>query len=77
MWYRVKVGGLAFLFSDKRPQSAKKNVYFNFFLFSAAMEDLKKQRGEELSYPVLAFHGTQEKNIKLIVENNFTVPGNV
>lgn len=45
--------------------------------FSESMEDLKKQRGEELSFPVLAFHGTEQKNIKPIVENNFKVPGNI
>ncbi|VDI48852.1 Hypothetical predicted protein, partial [Mytilus galloprovincialis] len=43
--------------------------------FHESMEDLKKQRGEELSFPVLAFHGTEQKNIKPIVENNFKVPG--
>ncbi|XP_071157641.1 uncharacterized protein [Mytilus edulis] len=43
--------------------------------FHESMDDLKKQRGEELSFPVLAFHGTEQKNIKPIVENNFKVPG--
>ena len=28
-----------------------------------------------MSYPILAFHGTDEGNIKSIVENNFKVPG--
>ena len=69
--------GISLCFQTRDPKVPKRVFILIFFLFSAAMEDLKKQRGEELSYPVLAFHGTQEKNIKLIVENNFKVPGNV
>ena len=38
-------------------------------------EDLKKERGEELSYPVLAFHGTEVKNISKICDTGFRVPG--
>ncbi len=40
-----------------------------------AREDLKKFRGEDLSYPVLAFHGTQEKNITPICQTGFRIPG--
>ena len=40
-----------------------------------AQEDMRKERGEELSYPVLAFHGTNEANITPICENGFKVPG--
>ncbi|ELT91186.1 hypothetical protein CAPTEDRAFT_207715 [Capitella teleta] len=43
--------------------------------FNQAREDLKLMRGEEMSYPVLAFHGTEEKNITPIVEGGFKVPG--
>ena len=40
-----------------------------------AREDLKLMRGEDMSYPVLAFHGTKSENITPIVENGFKVPG--
>ncbi|XP_069111870.1 uncharacterized protein [Argopecten irradians] len=43
--------------------------------FKAGREDLKKHRGEDKSYPVLAFHGTAEKNINPICETGFKVPG--
>ncbi|KAK6165907.1 hypothetical protein SNE40_022721 [Patella caerulea] len=43
--------------------------------FKKAREDLKKSRGEDFSYPVLAFHGTQEKNITPICEKGFKTPG--
>ncbi|CAF3976179.1 unnamed protein product [Rotaria sp. Silwood2] len=43
--------------------------------FNAAREELKKKRGEEYSYPVLAFHGTAIANIQPICENGFKVPG--
>ncbi|CAF2643146.1 unnamed protein product [Rotaria sp. Silwood2] len=42
---------------------------------TAAREELKKKRGEEYSYPVLAFHGTAIANIQPICENGFKVPG--
>jgi hypothetical protein len=32
-------------------------------------------RGEDMSYPILAFHGTKEENIAPIVEGGFKVPG--
>ncbi|XP_041366331.1 uncharacterized protein LOC121381203 [Gigantopelta aegis] len=44
-------------------------------LFKEARETLKKTRGEEYSYPVLAFHGTQQNNITPICETGFKVPG--
>ena len=40
-----------------------------------AREDMKLMRGEEMSYPVLAFHGTAVENITPIVEKGFKVPG--
>lgn len=43
--------------------------------FKQGKEDLKKMRGEELSYPVLAFHGTKVENITKICETGFKVPG--
>ncbi|XP_067650642.1 uncharacterized protein [Haliotis asinina] len=43
--------------------------------FKEAREHLKKTRGEDHSYPVLAFHGTMEKNITPICETGFKVPG--
>lgn len=43
--------------------------------FKAAREKLKKERGEDMSYPVLAFHGTNESNITPICETGFKVPG--
>jgi len=43
--------------------------------FSKAREELKKKRGEEYSYPVLAFHGTAVTNIQPICEKGFKVPG--
>ncbi len=43
--------------------------------FSKAREELKKNRGEEYSYPILAFHGTAVANIVPICENGFKVPG--
>lgn len=43
--------------------------------FKQGKEDLKKMRGEELSYPVLAFHGTKVENITKICETGFRVPG--
>uniref|UniRef100_A0A8B8BUY0 Poly [ADP-ribose] polymerase n=1 Tax=Crassostrea virginica TaxID=6565 RepID=A0A8B8BUY0_CRAVI len=43
--------------------------------FKQSKEDLKKERGEELSYPVLAFHGTEVKNISKICDTGFRVPG--
>jgi aprataxin and PNK-like factor len=42
---------------------------------SKAREELKKNRGEEYSYPILAFHGTAVANIVPICENGFKVPG--
>ncbi|XP_062589325.1 uncharacterized protein LOC134250975 [Saccostrea cucullata] len=43
--------------------------------FKHAKDELKKQRGEDLSYPVLAFHGTKVENITKICETGFRVPG--
>lgn len=43
--------------------------------FREAREDLKKHRGEDMSYPVLAFHGTKEGNINPIAETGFQCPG--
>jgi len=43
-------------------------------LFSKAREELKKKRGEEYSYPILAFHGTAVTNILPICENGFKMP---
>ncbi|UJR09457.1 hypothetical protein I4U23_013696 [Adineta vaga] len=43
--------------------------------FNKAREELKKKRGEQCSYPVLAFHGTAVKNIQPICEKGFKVPG--
>ncbi|CAG5130807.1 unnamed protein product, partial [Candidula unifasciata] len=43
--------------------------------FREYQKKLKKERGEELSYPVLGFHGTNEKNIKSICEQGFKTPG--
>jgi len=43
--------------------------------YSKAREELKKKRGEEYSYPVLAFHGTAVTNIQPICEKGFKVPG--
>ncbi|CAF2812963.1 unnamed protein product [Rotaria sp. Silwood2] len=37
--------------------------------FNKAREELKKKRGEEYSYPILAFHGTAMTNIQAICEN--------
>ena len=42
---------------------------------SEAREELKKKRGVEYSYPVLAFHGTAMANIQPICETGFKVPG--
>jgi hypothetical protein len=42
---------------------------------SEAREQLKKERGIEYSYPVLAFHGTAVANIQPICEKGFKVPG--
>ena len=36
---------------------------------------MKKFRSEEMSYPVLAFRGTQETNIDPICKTGFRVPG--
>lgn len=43
--------------------------------FKKCRESLKKTRGEDFSYPVLAFHGTEEKNIIPICESGFKIPG--
>ncbi|XP_064613659.1 uncharacterized protein LOC135477473 [Liolophura sinensis] len=43
--------------------------------FSEAREDLKRERGEKLSYPVLAFHGTSQQVIPKICEGIYEVPG--
>lgn len=43
--------------------------------FKKCRESLKATRGEEYSYPVLAFHGTEEKNIVPICETGFKIPG--
>ncbi|CAF1404341.1 unnamed protein product [Adineta steineri] len=43
--------------------------------FNKAREELKNKRGDEYSYPVLAFHGTAIANIQPICENGFKVPG--
>lgn len=43
--------------------------------FNEAREELKKKRGIEFSYPVLAFHGTAIANIQPICETGFKVPG--
>ncbi|CAF3814910.1 unnamed protein product [Rotaria sordida] len=41
--------------------------------FNKAREELKKKRGEEYSYPILAFHGTAMTNIQAICENGLKV----
>ncbi|XP_078382045.1 uncharacterized protein LOC144664717 [Oculina patagonica] len=43
--------------------------------FQKARQKLKKVRGEKMSYPVLAFHGTKETNIHSICNTGFRVPG--
>lgn len=43
--------------------------------FQKARQKLKNSRGEEMSYPVLAFHGTKEENIHSICNTGFRVPG--
>ncbi|XP_076460800.1 uncharacterized protein LOC143293605 [Babylonia areolata] len=43
--------------------------------FKAARENVKKTRGEDMSYPVLGFHGTDENNITPICETGFRMPG--
>ncbi|XP_045169852.2 uncharacterized protein LOC123532470 [Mercenaria mercenaria] len=43
--------------------------------FKKCREQLKSTRGEEYSYPVLGFHGTEEKNIVPICETGFKIPG--
>lgn len=48
---------------------------FIFLLIREAREDLKNVRGEDMSYPVLGFHGTDVTNISLICQNGFKVPG--
>ncbi|BFZ18603.1 hypothetical protein BsWGS_21642 [Bradybaena similaris] len=43
--------------------------------FREYQKKLRKERGEDLSYPVLGFHGTNEVNIKPICEQGFKTPG--
>ncbi|KAL4222664.1 hypothetical protein ACF0H5_018705 [Mactra antiquata] len=43
--------------------------------FKKCRENLKKTRGDEFSYPVLAFHGTEVQNIIPICETGFKIPG--
>lgn len=43
--------------------------------FQKAKEKLTKARGEQMAYPVLAFHGTKEENIHSICNTGFRVPG--
>ena len=43
--------------------------------FQKARQKLQKVRGENMSYPVLAFHGTKENNIHSICNTGFRVPG--
>lgn len=43
--------------------------------FRECRDALKKLRGEEFSYPVLAFHGTKQEYITPICEAGFKVPG--
>ena len=43
--------------------------------FQRARQKLKEIRGEKMSYPVLAFHGTKETNIHSICDTGFRVPG--
>ena len=52
-------------------------VFFVKCFFRTARENLKNRSGENLSYPVLAFHGTAEGNIQPICESGFKVPGNI
>ncbi|CAF2070307.1 unnamed protein product [Rotaria magnacalcarata] len=43
--------------------------------FNQARDELKRKRGENYSYPILAFHGTAVTNIQPICDNGFKVPG--
>lgn len=43
--------------------------------FQKSRQKLKNERGEEMSYPVLAFHGTKETNIHSICNTGFRAPG--
>ncbi|CAL1528756.1 unnamed protein product [Lymnaea stagnalis] len=43
--------------------------------FREFQKKLKTSRGEEFSYPILGFHGTDQKNIRPICENGFKAPG--
>ncbi|XP_015780188.1 PREDICTED: uncharacterized protein LOC107358070 [Acropora digitifera] len=43
--------------------------------FQNARQKLKNVRGDKMSYPVLAFHGTKEENIHSICNTGFRVPG--
>ncbi|XP_066302677.1 uncharacterized protein [Branchiostoma lanceolatum] len=43
--------------------------------FRQAQKDLRDKRGEMLSYPVLAFHGTAQANIDPITSLGFKAPG--
>ena len=43
--------------------------------FQKSRQKLKNARVEEMSYPVLAFHGTKETNIHSICNTGFRAPG--
>lgn len=70
-FYRLLVGNSAF-------KITKVQYVVNPSLtqhFKQCREDLKQHRGEQFSYPVLAFHGTQEEYITPICEQGFKIPG--
>ncbi|KAK7481278.1 hypothetical protein BaRGS_00027538 [Batillaria attramentaria] len=72
-FYRLLTGGASATFRVSKVEYVV--TPFLVKRFKAAREKLKKERGEEMSYPVLAFHGTNESNITPICETGFKVPG--
>ena len=68
--------GKFIIFSRKQSIHVTINPSFNVLSDIRECRDaLKELRGEEFSYPVLAFHGTKQEYITPICEGGFKVPG--
>ena len=51
--------------------------FFYFLFLSNAIEEMRETRGEKFCHPILAFHGTEVKNIEPICKTGFRIPGKI
>ena len=53
------------------------DTFLLFLFLSNAIEEMRETRGEKFCHPILAFHGTEVKNIEPICKTGFQIPGKI